>query len=158
MKKLRLRFSIFCLCVLCVACIPISKPIFNIDTFQNVTYYYYTYAISHDINSAKVVKNGDYSIVICDSNSYKSVKKQLPIILGESIKISNYTDSTLKYIENQYKRLMIKEEIVNNYEIMLCYDKSLSKSILIDNMEVNLQVAISSNEICIGYPLILNGF
>ena len=158
MHILRLRFSIFCLSILSIVCVPVIKPVFNINGVENFTYYYYTYKTSENEQFSSVIDNGDYSIIVCNSQNYKEIKKKLPIILGECIRIDDYDKNTLKRILNKYEKMLVKKEKIDNYEVLLCYDDKLSQSVFVGEQIVNLQIAISTNQINLGYPLILNGF
>lgn len=158
MKIVRLRFAVFCLCIFCFVCVPIAKPVLQFENTEKTTYYFYTSLIDDNIKNAKVIKNGDNSIVVCDYAFAKTIKNQLPQIYGESLRISNYTSQTLQNLLNKYSCDIVRFENFDGYKSMLCYDKTLFDYIIIDSQKINLQIAYNQTEINIGYPLILNGF
>lgn len=158
MKIVRLRFAIFCLILFCMVCVPITKPVFNVFAEPSITYYFYTSSINYQISGAKITSCGNGSIVSCNAEDSQKIKKILPYIYGESVRIKNYDNDTLKNIIQNYTKNLVKKEYIDDYNFMLCYDKSMPNFVTIDNQKVNVQIAISQNEINIGYPLILNGF
>ena len=137
---------------------PITRPVFDVSKIQSVTYFFYTTSLNFQIPNAKITSCGNGSIVACNAKDSTSIKKILPNIYGESIRIKNYTSETLKDIINKYGSNIVKKELVDNYDIILCFDNSLPNFVTIDETKVNVQIAISQNEINVGYPLILNGY
>ena len=158
MKVTRLRFSIFCLIVLSLVCLPFQKVAFDFDFDESITYFFYTPHIDFEIRDAKVISNGNSSIVSCNLDSSKDVKEHLPTIFGESVRIEHYSKETLLLIYKKYSQKALRTEKVDNYQFIYCYDQSLSNFVIVDSLKVNLQIAITESEINIGYPLILNGY
>ena len=157
-KITRVRFAIFCLVIFCVVCLPIRGKALKYNFEEKTTYFFYTTKFISDINNAKVVSNGNCSIVVCDDCYSDDVKQQLPCVFGESMRIKDYSQKTLSDIKNRYSQAVMKTEVLQNYEFMYCYDATLPKYVIVDGEKVNLQIAISKTEINIGYPLILNGY
>ena len=158
MKVLRLRFAIFCLAIFCFVCVPITKPIFQFDSDEKITYYFYTGVIQNDIKNAKIIQNGNTSIVACDVKFADIVKSQLSYIYGESLRITNYKSQTLKDLLNKFLCYCIKTEEFDDYKSLLCYNLTLSNFVFVGEQKVNMQIVYNQTEINIGYPLILNGF
>lgn len=158
MKILRLRFAVFCLAVFCFVCVPITKPVLNIDSQEKTTYYFYTSHVENDIENAETIQNGNYTIVACDLQFANSVKGKLSDIYGESVRISNYKSKTLEKLLEKYSTFCVKVENFDCYKSMLCYDALLSNYVIVDSQKVNTQIVYNKSEINIGYPLILNGF
>ena len=125
---------------------------------DKITYYFYTPKLNIEIKDANIISNGNSSIVVCDAQNSKKVKSRLPEVLGESVRITDYSKETLSEIMNKYSSKIKKIENINNYQFLLCYDDSLPKFVLVDEQKINLQIAITDSEIDVGYPLILNGY
>lgn len=158
MKIIRLRFAIFCLVLFCIVCLPINSPFFNLHPREQTNYYFYTSKLNFEIKNAQIVSNGNASIVVCDAKESKNVKSQLTNIYGESVRISNYSQNTLMQIFDKYSSKVLKTETIDNYDIYLGYDDRMTSFVIVDDNKINFQIAITRDEINIGYPLILNGF
>ena len=158
MRITKLRFSVFCLMIFSVVCLPIQSIVFKFDIKEDITYFFYTKKLDYQIQNANIVSNGNSSIVVCSLQNVRDVKSNLSDIYGESVRILNYSDATLKYITKKYEDKLVKTEETKDYKYMLCFDASLPQYVTIENSKVNVQIAISNNEIDIGYPLILNGY
>ena len=156
--KMKKRLIIFCLISFSLFTIPISKPVFqNFENIEDITYYFYTNS-NVTFSNTNTIKCGNSFIISCGLNQAKEVKQTLTNVLGESVRIKNYTSKTQRKIKNDYMPYIVRTEIVDDIEIYYCYDNSLSNFVNISNQKVNIQIAIKSNEIDIGYPLILNGY
>ncbi len=159
MHTLKFRFSAFFILSLCLLIMPIYTPFFKSNYNDKATYFYYTTKIDYDIKNAKIINSANNSIIVCDFDNAKNIKKNINNqILSESIRIDNYSQKNYDEILNKYNNYILKTEKVDNYEIIYCYDSSLEKFINIFDKKINIQIAISKNQINIGYPLILNGF
>ena len=153
------RFFTFCIFVVCLLILPVFEPIFNNSYNQEITYFFYTFNLNYDIANASIINNGNYSIVACNINNAKQVKKQIKSrILSESIRIENYSDDTYHKVFDKYKKCIVKMEQCEEYDFLLCYDSTLNNYVITENKKVNIQVAITKNQINIGYPLIFNGY
>ncbi len=158
MKFTKIRFLLFCLIVISVSILPITKPIFSkFKDIENTTYFFYSNDFVNDIN-ANVIRSGNSFIISCDASLASKVKNSLCDILGESVRIRNYTNQTLNAIMQNYQNKIIKQEVIDNIEIFYCYDSSLERCVYFSNSKINVQIAVKDNEINIGYPLILNGY
>ena len=134
-----------------------TKPLFG-DIFNDeISYYFYATSVSESLG-AEAVKCGNAYIVQCSGNDASNVKKQLDGIQGESVRIRNYTNQTYQRILQKYSSLIVRAEAFDDMSIFLCYDDSLPNFAVVSDIKVNTQIAISKDEINIGYPLILNGY
>ena len=158
MKNIKVRFAVFCLLVIAVVALPVQSPVFkkNYDNFT--TYYFFAKTINHKNPNAKYVKNGNAYVVSCKFEDAKEVKNGLFDVLGESIKVKNYSQTTKNDILKRFENLVVSMQFVDKYVVLQCYDKSLENYLIVDGKKVNIQIALTDAEINIGYPLILNGF
>ena len=156
MRKLRLRFSIFCLILLCLANFECVAP--NFEVFKNATYCFCASEVGEVIADANVIKTGDLYFVTCSNANYAKVKNSLKNIDGESVRISNYTSDDLQKVVAKFKDGIKMTQNCGEYDFFMCYDPTLPKYVMIDGKKINIQIAISKTDINIGYPLILNGY
>lgn len=158
MKILRARFAIFLLISFCLICVPNQIPVFSFQNNDNITYFYYVCETDLKLENATVISCGAQSIVECNLRYAQSVKNQLGQIFGESVRIKNCDKHYIDNILNNYKDIIKYKEIIENYTLIYCYDKTLLNNVLLDGQKINIQIAIKDDEVNIGYPLILNGF
>ena len=159
MIKDKLKFSIYCLVVFCVVCLPLTNCCFDkFATFQNATYSFYTTNCSVDFSNATVVKNGSSAIVSCNGSNAPDVKRKITNLLGESIKIEKPSTSALAKIDNYINKFLLYTEVLEGTKISYAYDPSLANFVVVDGNKVNLQVAKTDFCIVVGYPLILGSF
>lgn len=159
MRITRLRFSIFCLIAFCLLSVVNTKPVFDgLKNRENITYYFYVNQSNLKLSDANVTICGNASIVQCNAKNAVNIKNKLNCISGESVRLKKYSSKTLNDILSIYCHNVVDEDLIDNYKIYYCYDESLSKFVNIDSRKVNIQIAVSDDEINIGYPLILNGF
>ena len=136
------------------------KPVFAEFDFDNATYFFYmddisTICLTDDFHC---VECGNSYIISCNASNIGKIKENKQNILGESVRITDYSKLELRFVVDKYKNTIIKTETVDNMQILYCYDKTLDRFVNLFGQKVNIQIAISSNQIDIGYPLILNGF
>ena len=159
MKSAKLKFFIYCLILFCVVFLPITNPVFFDKNYKDkVTYFFCTNKVDNNMISANVIDNGSGCIVVCEYEHCKSIKSILPVVYGESIRITNYSSSTLNYVLNKYMDSVVKTEQIDDFYFIYSFDVTLPRYVTLDGHKVNIQVAISKSEINIGYPLILNGY
>ena len=156
MRKNRLKLSIFCLIILCLVCVPFSKPVFNLISME-FTYCYYTSSPIIEKLEAKIVPLNKGSMIVCDSNNYSSIKQKLNNIIGESVSFSGKENKILEIL-NKLNATTIKKENINDIKVIYAYSPLLKDYCLIDGFKVNLQVAYNKGIITAGYPLILGSF
>lgn len=159
MKSDRIKFSIFCLVVFAIVCLPLSKPVFK--EYSNISNCQYTFYVSGSvdkINNATVTKNGNASVVSCSAEFSGNIKNQLSDILGESVCFYKPSQKTANYILDMLTSKILFSENVQENKICYAYDETLPRFVMVNNQKVNLQIAINDNFIKIGYPLILDSF
>mgnify|MGYP002515376727 FL=1 len=159
MKRNGLIFSIFCLVVFSIICLPLQKPKLNglIDG-NNYTYTFYANEVANTISNAKVIKNGNTSIVRCEANYVNSVRNCLSDVLGESVVVKNPSKEQMQKILNYLKNKTLRSEIVDETNIVYAYDETLNRYIMLDGQKSNIQVAIRNDAVTIGYPIIFGDF
>lgn len=152
-------FCLLCAVVLCFVCVnKRDKTIFEHQFLsQNVAYCLYTndnIKIDDDIT---ITDNGASKMIVCDPQKVTKIKNELSNIYGESVTIYNANDADMAYI-NKICKTKIFQETFDNLIIFYCYDARLSKFVTIDGKKINMQVAISNDNITIGYPIILGEY
>jgi hypothetical protein len=159
MKTEKIRFSIFCLVVFAIVCLPASKPVFlKYFATTNYTYYFYTTSVQNNISHASVVKNGNATIVSCSARYSCEVKSKLDGILGESVEISNPTNADFLALKNFVGNDIVFTEDVDGIHIVYAYSSNLTGYVMVNGQKVNIQIAKNGNILTIGYPLILGSF
>ncbi|MGN1221690.1 MAG: hypothetical protein ACI4TT_00475, partial [Christensenellales bacterium] len=108
--------------------------------------------------NTKIVKNGNACIVSCDSKYASTVKASINNILGESITINNPNEDVLKQINDYISKNILYDEKLDGTQIIYGYDNTLKNFVMVDGQKINFQVAINSDYVVIGYPLILGSF
>ena len=78
--------------------------------------------------------------------------------MGESVRINNYSQTTEQQILNKYQKYIVDLQLVDEYQIFLCYNPQINDFVIVDGKKVNVQIAIKNDEINLGFPLILNGY
>jgi len=154
-KKL---FFVFCILVVGVVILPITKPVLKINFAQDAIYMFYTSQRVNSLDGTNIINCGTGSIVRCGLNSASQIKPQLNGILGEGIRVKNYNKNTLGSLKARFCGLVVKTEVLDGYKIWYCYDASLPKFVTLSGQKINIQIAIDNCSINIGYPLILTGF
>ena len=164
MRFLRFRLALFLIVILSILILPKQNNHCSIfENYENATYFFYTNNSNLRNNfevqsNCKVLECGNSFIVSCDISNVKKTKNSLTNILGERVRINNYTQEVYKKIFKKYQNKIVFEEIVDNIKIYYCFDSALEKYVSLFNKKVNIQIAVKNNEIDIGYPLILNGY
>lgn len=157
MRKTKLYFFIFCLCLFLLTVVSIPRLVFNIQSSEDITYFFYAQTPYCSID-ADVIVCGDASIVRCSGSSAQKIKSQLKNIQGESFRAHNCTSKTKFELLNKYKKNVVMQENIDNMQIFYCFDETLPRFVNVDGKKVNIQIVINNNEVNIGYPLILNGY
>ena len=159
MKRNGLIFSIFCLIVFSIICLPLQKPkLSGLLDGNNYTYSFYTNGIANLIPNAKIIKNGNTSIVRCEANYVSSVRNCLSDVLGESVVVKNPSKEQVKKILNYLQNKTFRSENIDETHIVYAYDETLNRYIMLDGQKTNIQVAMKNDTITIGYPLIFGDF
>ncbi|HBB44673.1 MAG TPA: hypothetical protein DCZ34_00905 [Clostridiales bacterium] len=159
MKRNGLIFSVFCLVVFSVICLPLQKPKLNgIIDGNNYIYTFYTNEVENQIPNAKIIKNGNTSIVRCEANYVSSVRNCLSDVLGESVVVQNPSKEQMKRILAYLKNKTFRSEVVDETDIVYAYDETLNRYIMLDGHKSNIQVAIKGDLVTIGYPIIFGDF
>ena len=159
MKRNGLIFSVFCLAVFSIICLPLQKPkLTGIIDGNNYTYSFYTNKLENQIPNAKTIKNGNTSIVRCEANYVQSVRNCLSDVLGESVVVKSPSKEQMKRILAYLKDKTFRSEVVDKTEIVYAYDETLNRYIMIDGQKSNIQVAIKNDLVTIGYPIIFGDF
>ena len=158
MKNEKVRFSVFCLVVALIVCLPVSSPLFKEKVCENMKYYFYAKDVILKSESAEYIKNGNSYIVCCSFDDASKVKKQLDGIMGESVRIINCSKNTKQKILSRYQKYIVDEQCVDEYQTYLCYNPQINDFVIVDGKKVNVQIAIKNYEINLGFPLILNGY
>ncbi|MGN1213051.1 MAG: hypothetical protein ACI4TZ_03310 [Christensenellales bacterium] len=159
MRKEKLRFSIFCLVIFCIVSLPVSQiALMGYVPKTSSIYSFYTTDKISFLDNTKIVKNGNACIVSCDSKHASTVKASINNILGESITINNPNDDVLKQINDYISKNVLYDEKLDGTQIIYGYDNTLKNFVMVDGQKVNFQVAINSDYVVIGYPLILGSF
>ena len=162
MKHLKTKLVLFLIVAMLMLILPSNKSNFNYFNYENATYFFYISGVSNESifahKNVDYVKCGDSYIISCEAKATSVVESLDTNILGESVRIKEYSSSVLNGILNKYLDMVVKCENIDDMKILYCYDKSLDRSVDLFDKKVNVQIVIRSNQIDIGYPLILNGF
>lgn len=158
MKILRLRFSIYCLVVLAVVCLPINSIFLeNFCKYQSSIYSFYTDELFEG-NGISVVKNGKYYILSVDGTNAEIIKSKLNNVYGESVTIKNYSNKAKEEIFLSLSQKEVSKETLREIEIYYFYDATLPNFVIVGGKKTNIQVAVTAQNLTVGYPLILGSF
>ncbi len=157
MKNIKLRFVIFAIVLICLIFYPAKSSDKFESYFDRAEYHIFA---KHDFisNFSTSTRCGNSYIISCNICDAKKLKDNITEFLGESVRIKDYTNSQLKNLKTNFEKKKVFEETIDNMQIIYCYDRALTNFVFVDGKKVNIQIAISTNEINIGYPLILNGY
>ena len=121
---------------------------------------------THSFNNSFCIKNyftGEYTAYSSSSNtkdinlgfcSITNTKTKSTI--GESIICQNLELSAA--IKTLKATVLKKEYLDCNTVVIYGYSPLINKSVNLNNLKVNIQIAVKDNEIIIGWPLILGSF
>jgi|GEM_PF-4709965 len=154
----------FMFCILCVVAISVvvlptnSKIVFeDIYYSKNITYCFYTNE-NYAKNGVQVTDNGISKMIFCDYKDANKIKNSLNSIYGESICIKNVDKKDISNIYKKIKNTKVLQENFENMQVFYCYDTKLSKFVIVDGKKINTQIAVCSDSITIGYPIILGEY
>lgn len=157
---MKLFYCFLCFCIACtsIAFVSVSRLIFDeLSLLNDVTYIFYADSINGNID-CDVIDCGSSKIVSCCGSVAKFVKNNLTGIRGESVRIYSPSDELRYNLFTKYNALKVTTEVVDNYNILYCYDDKLSGYINIDGHKINTQVVFDKQKIEVGYPIILTGY
>lgn len=159
MRSHKIKFSIFCLVVFAIVCLPLNAPMLsNFASSENYSYTFYVSGEVQNIANANIVKNGSNSIVTCSGDNCRQVKQELNNILGETITLYNSTQSSFDKILCKIADKIKFTETIDNLQICYAYDSTLLNFVMVNGQKINLQIAVNADYIKIGYPLILDSY
>lgn len=103
---------------------------------------------------ASVIESGGLSYVSCDITNYSHLKNKLKNIRGMTIKFDNMSyDSFIK----NFNVKIIKEEVVDDLQVVYGYSNNWSSHIFIDNKMSNVQI-VKAEKLVVGVPAIYDCF
>ena len=108
-------------------------------------------------NSYSYVKVASGGIVACQMQYIQEVKSYNFNILGESLSFYGSIDEFNNLVKI-YRVKIIKTEQVGEILTIYGYSFAFKKHIILDNKKVNVQIAINSNCITVGTPIILGSY
>ena len=140
---------------------PIFFDIFKINNlvFGVEEYYLYCLNVYKEVPNCEIINNGNGYIIKTDVNNAKFVKSSVSNILGESVRFKS-TINKVEDVIDYYNLSIIKQEKVDDIVCIYGYSNKneLNNSIIIDNENVNLQIAFNNGYITIGNPIILGDY
>ena len=157
MKKLIKYILLIIIVVFAVP--PKNSTLSSLVRELNYTNAVSTYYTNSEVNvkNATVIKNGNSYLVQSDIKNCESLKKEIENIQGQSISL-NGTYSDYLFIKEKLLDSTIIEEELYNIKTCYGYNNKLTKSVKIDNKNINIQVAFNNNKIVIGSPVILGSY
>ena len=108
--------------------------------------------------------SGDYTVYTSTNNTdainlgfcFMSNNKVKENVIGESVKINNFEPvSALKVLN---AKIIKTEQLENGTTVIYAFTDKISQNVIIDNKQVNLQIAHNDNYSIVGWPLILGSF
>lgn len=161
MKKMFFLISFLFLLIFTYSFKPIFFDIFKINNlvFGVEEYYLYCLNVYKEVPNCEIINNGNGYIIKTDVNNAKFVKSSVSNILGESVRFKS-TINKVEDIIDYYNLNIIKQEKVDDIVCIYGYSNKneLNNSIIIDNENVNLQIAFNNGYITIGNPIILGDY
>ena len=128
---------------------------------DNAIYSFYILGKSCEIKNAKIITNGNSSIIKTKKKYANSVRKNVTNVMGESMSFEG-DKIKLSLIKEQFEADYILDETIENEIIIFSgfskkYEKDLKK-IVVDGQNINFQVAYNNGIITIGTPIILGDY
>lgn len=127
------------------------------DAFGNSEEFYITFYLDKEINLpyAVTTESGLGYEMKAEAIYAKEVRKTLgDAIKGESIKVRGGKDTANAFL-NYYEATVISSQIIGDNEYIYAYSRQLKDYVTVGGAKINIQIAISEDEILIGTPLIL---
>lgn len=164
LKKYLFYYIIFCLLIICFLIIPSNKPIFAdaVNKYENVKYTFYTAEIcngsNYVFNNCEIINVGYGSIITTDLNNASNVKKNVNNLQGESCELNNATKEDCFEMLNHFNATIVRQENLDDISIIYAYSPLLEKFVFDDGDKINLQFALVSETLTVGYPLIMGSY
>ena len=132
------RFFLFCLLVACFLCSGFLKD------------------ASLSISSKGIEKVNDLiSVVISSTNRLTDI--DLEDYYHQTLNLKN-DQITLSQITEQLDLEIITDKVIEDRKIITGYSPKLMKFVYLGGERINVQISISTDDVRIGYPLILGSF
>lgn len=161
MKSPFLIFFIACFVVISVVILPSTTQTlleYNFES-EEVNYCFYTENFTSKTDNTYVLKSGVYDIVCCKYKNANSVKNKISnMLFGESLNVKNATQNDINNIKNYANCHKKIHEYFDDFEIYYCYDIRFPKFVIVNDKKINVQIAISTSDVTMGYPIILGEY
>lgn len=141
----------------------LEKPTKLFAGGEYVLYYNSTYANLNYFNGLgiKTNNNGDSFFVVVNFEDYNKIINSGIKPKSYSVKFetnSNNKDNLLLQIKNYYNYKVVWQENVGNINILYAKSPKNLNDLFVNGKKINLTIALSKNNIVIGYPVILHSF
>jgi len=111
-----------------------------------------------NIDKVEYIQNGSNGIVNVGSNIAQKIYNKLSSVVGISFTLQGTRNDFINICENLELTIVSKEIVSDGIISYLCYTKKIANRILVDNEEINVQIAINKNNITVGTPVILGSY
>lgn len=157
MVELR-RIILLALCLMLV----IGLTFFEKTSLSEVSFdsgdYYFVY-INHKnylpTSGVQVIDNGQGLILKTSFSNAKELRSKVTGVLGEAVETSTYSS---EQIINMLQAKKVSQENLQDALVILAYSNKLDGFLSVNNVHVNVQIAVKQDSVIVGYPLILHSF
>ncbi len=151
------RVIVFVFLILCLVMTNLGKlqrnPLFAIDGVEKVCF---ISGDSFDAYGVETVKCGELAFNFCSvETARKNLRNFNKNLLGIQFYFSNVQkDDILKSLKSE----IVCEEAINKLKVLNCYTPYYQDCIYINGKKVNMQIALSEENIVAGFPVLLTGY
>ena len=153
------KFYIVTFVLLGLLLCPVGEEFCTLSEDYEIGIYEFYLTEFVELDSAETIRNGDGWIVRCAIERARSIKKEIgENIEGESFTIYGGKEIVNKIIDKAQASIVKEGKTGDVYCYYLYSGKINARSITVFDRKVNLQIAVSKNEITVGYPIILGSY
>lgn len=107
-----------------------------------------------NLEDVLVVQNYLGQIYITDIENYKSILMSIENVACEKVVLKNI--SVEEIVKKLKAKILETIDVGNGIILYNCYSKNLQRSINSDVGKLNIQIAVTKDFICVGYPYLVD--
>lgn len=126
----------------------------DLKVFDGEYYVYTNSSYNLNLEDVLVVQNYLGQIYITDIENYKSILMSIENVACEKVVLKNIAVEEI--VEKLKAKILEMIDVGNGIILYNCYSKNLQRSINSDVGKLNIQIAVTKDSICVGYPYLVD--